>query len=50
MSHESLNRLLESSHKLIAKEVENGFVARNELFYNFDIFVFVKNIGILSVF
>ena len=28
MSHDSLNRLLESSHKLIAKEVENSFVAR----------------------
>lgn len=52
MSHESLNRLLESSHKLIAKEVENGFVARNELFYNFDIFVFEKNrnIRIFSLF
>ena len=34
MSHESFNKLLEDSHKMIAKEVENTFVARNELFYN----------------
>ena len=35
MSQESFNRLLEYSHKMIAKEVENAFVARNGLFFLF---------------
>ena len=38
MSHESFKRMLEHnleySHKLIAMEVENNFVARNELYFN----------------
>ena len=34
MSNESFQRLLEHSHKMIAKEVENTFVPRNELFYS----------------
>ena len=32
MSHESFNKLFEDSHKMIAKEIENTFVPRNELF------------------
>ena len=32
MSHERFNKLIEDSHKMIAKEIENTFVARNELF------------------
>ena len=35
MSHESLARMVEYSHKMIekiAKEVENNFIARKELF------------------
>ena len=32
MSHETLNRLLEYSHTMIATEVKNHYVPRNELF------------------
>ena len=46
MSHQSLNRLLESSHKMIAKEVEDSFVARNELLFNIFVYIRVKNVGI----